>query len=72
VTTVDDTGMGNAAYSTTVTYTTSFRSGAQEGIIVVVEVPGVNEEPFSVVMVKVLLDPGLSPDWGGGGSGLVR
>jgi len=72
VTTVDDTGMGNAAYSTTVTYTTTFRSGAQEGIIVVVEVPGVNEEPFSVVMVKVLLDPGLSPDWGGGGSGLVR
>lgn len=67
VTTVDGTGMGNTAYSNTVTYTTTFRSGAQEGIIVVLEVhAGINEEPFSAVMVKVLLDPGLSPGWGGG------
>ncbi len=67
VTTVDGTGMGTTAYSTTVTYTTTFHSGAQEGVIEVLEVhAGISEEPFSAVMVKVLLDPGLAAGGGGG------
>jgi len=72
MTAVDGTGMGNTAYLTTVTYTNTFRNGAQEGIIVALEVhTGINDEPLSAVMVKVLLDPDLSPG-GAGGRVLVR
>jgi len=51
-----NTGMGNATYSTTVVYTTSFRSGTQEGIVAVYEANGgLSSENYSAVMIKVLL-----------------
>ena len=53
-----DNGMGQANYSTKVVYTSSFRSGAQEGIVAVYEANGgISDESYSAVMVKVLLDP---------------
>jgi hypothetical protein len=52
------TGMGKAAYSTKVLYTSSFSGGIQEGIVAVYEKNGgMSDEAFTVVMVKVLLDP---------------
>ena len=51
-------GMGKSAYSTKVVYTSSFRSGVQEGIVAVYENNGgISDEIFTAVLVKVLLDP---------------
>lgn len=50
-------GMGNTTYSTKVLYRTSF-SGVQEGIVEVQEDNGgISAEPYSAVLVKVLLTP---------------
>ncbi len=49
-------GMGKANYSTSVSYTSSFRSGVQEGIVAVYEANGgISNEIYTAVMVKVLL-----------------
>jgi hypothetical protein len=51
-------GMGTSAYSTKVVYTSSFRSGVQEGIVAVYENNGgISDEIYTAVLVKVLLDP---------------
>ncbi len=51
-------GMGTSAYSTKVVYTSSFRSGMQEGIVAVYENNGgISDEIYTAVLVKVLLDP---------------
>jgi hypothetical protein len=51
-----DNGMGKANYSTRVIYTSSFRSGIQEGIVAVYESNGgISDDIYSAVMVKVLL-----------------
>jgi hypothetical protein len=51
-------GMGQGAYSTKVLYTSSFRSGMQEGIVAVYEDNGgISDEIYTAVLVKVLLDP---------------
>lgn len=53
-----DNGMGKASYSTKVVYSSSFRSGAQEGIAAVYEANGgISSETYTAVMVKVMLDP---------------
>ena len=53
-----NTGMGKANYSTKVIYTSSFRTGVQEGIVAVFEDNGgISSEIYSAVMVKVLLNP---------------
>jgi hypothetical protein len=50
-------GMGNTTYSTMVLYSTSFK-GVQEGIVEVQEANGgISDEPYSAVLVKVLLTP---------------
>jgi hypothetical protein len=50
-------GMGNTTYSTMVLYRTSF-TGVQEGIVEVQEDNGgISDEPYSAVMIKVLLTP---------------
>lgn len=49
-------GMGKTSYSTVVSYTSSFSTGVQEGLVAVYEVNGgTNDEIDDVVMVKVLL-----------------
>jgi hypothetical protein len=51
-------GAGKADYSTKVVYNTSFPQGVQEGLVAVYEDNGgISAEMYSVVMVKVLLDP---------------
>ncbi len=51
-------GMGKANYSTKVVYTSSFRTGVQEGVVAVYEAKGgISDEIYSSVMVKVMLDP---------------
>ncbi len=53
-----DNGMGKANYSIKVVYNTSFRQGAQEGIVAVYEANGgISDEIYTAVIVKVLLDP---------------
>jgi hypothetical protein len=53
-----DKGMAQTTYSTKVIYTSSYRSGVQEGIVAVYEDNGgISAEIFTAVMVKVLLDP---------------
>jgi hypothetical protein len=50
-------GMGKTTYSTMVLYSTSFK-GVQEGIVEVQEANGgISDEPYSAVLVKVLLTP---------------
>ena len=49
-------GMGKTSYSTMVSYTSSFSTGVQEGLVAVYEVNGgTNDEIADAVMVKVLL-----------------
>jgi hypothetical protein len=57
VTGIPGVGMGLTTYATMVLYRTSFK-GAQEGIVEVQEANGgISDEPYSAVMVKVLLTP---------------
>jgi len=57
VTGIPGVGMGNTTYSTMVLYSTSFK-GVQEGIVEVQEANGgMSDEPYSAVLVKVLLTP---------------
>jgi hypothetical protein len=49
------TGAGQATYTTTVAYTSSFK-GVQEGIVVAYQDnAGISNENFSAVMIKVLI-----------------
>ena len=58
VTGIPGVGMGKTAYSTMVLYSTSFHNGVQEGIVEVQEANGgISDEPYSAVMIKVLLTP---------------
>jgi hypothetical protein len=58
VTGIPGVGMGKTSYSTMVLYSTSFHKGAQEGIVEVQEANGgMSDEPYSAVLVKVLLTP---------------
>jgi hypothetical protein len=58
VTGIPGVGMGNTPYSTMVLYRTTFHKGIQEGIVEVQEANGgISDEPYSAVMVKVLLTP---------------
>jgi hypothetical protein len=58
VTGIPGVGMGKTTYSTMVLYSTSFHKGAQEGIVEVQEANGgISAEPYSAVLVKVLLTP---------------
>jgi hypothetical protein len=50
-------GMGNASYSIWVSYDSSFKTGPQEGIVEIALTSSVEADPYSWVMVKVLLDP---------------
>lgn len=51
-------GMGTGPYSTSVIYTSSFKTGVQEGLVAVFEANGgISNETFTAVLVKVLLDP---------------
>ncbi len=51
-------GMGNASFSTQVSYASSFQAGIQEGLIEVYESnAGISNEPYTAVMLKVLLNP---------------
>jgi hypothetical protein len=51
-------GLGKTPYSTSLTYTSSFRAGVQEGVVAVYEAnAGTDDEIASAVLVKVLLDP---------------
>ena len=53
---VGDIGMGQTPFTTTVTYTSSFQGGAQEGILALYDTaPGIGGPIASAVMVKVLL-----------------
>lgn len=54
---VTDHGMSNSPYSISVTYDTGFKQGPQEGIVEVQMTSPVEADPYSAVMVKVLLDP---------------
>lgn len=57
VTGIPGVGMGKTTYSTMVLYRTSFK-GVQEGIVEVQEANGgISAEPYSAVLVKVLLTP---------------
>jgi hypothetical protein len=57
VTGIPGVGMGKTTYSTIVLYSTSFK-GVQEGIVEVQESnAGISNEPYSAVLVKVLLTP---------------
>lgn len=57
VTGIPGVGMGKTTYATMVLYRTSFK-GVQEGIVEVQEAnAGISDEPYSAVMVKVLLTP---------------
>jgi hypothetical protein len=57
VTGIPGAGMGKTTYSTMVLYSTSFK-GVQEGIVEVQESnAGISNEPYSAVLVKVLLTP---------------
>jgi hypothetical protein len=57
VTGIPGVGMGKTTYSTMVLYSTSFK-GVQEGIVEVQEANGgFSDEPYSAVLVKVLLTP---------------
>lgn len=57
VTGIPGVGMGKTTYSTKVLYSTSFK-GVQEGIVEVQEANGgISDEPYTAVMVKVLLTP---------------
>ena len=47
----------NASYSTAVSYVSSFKAGAQEGVVQVLFTTPVEANPSTTVMVKVLLDP---------------
>ncbi len=50
--------MANAAsYSSAVSYVSSFKAGAQEGVVQVLFTTPVEADPSMTVMVKVLLDP---------------
>ncbi len=49
--------MGNASYSIAVSYVSSFKAGPQEGIVGIELTSPVEADPYSYVMVKVLLDP---------------
>ncbi len=57
VTGVPGLGMGNTTYSILVSYDTSFKTSPQEGIVEVQLTSPVEADPYSAVMVKVLLDP---------------
>ena len=57
VTSIPGVGMGKTTYSTMVLYSTSFK-GVQEGIVEVQESnAGISNEPYTAVLVKVLLTP---------------
>jgi len=57
VTSIPGVGMGKTTYSTMVLYSTSFK-GVQEGIVEVQEANGgISDEPYTAVLVKVLLTP---------------
>ncbi|MGZ6366971.1 MAG: hypothetical protein ACXWPS_13495 [Ktedonobacteraceae bacterium] len=47
----------NASYSTAVSYVSSFKAGAQEGVVQVFFTTPIEANPSTTVMVKVLLDP---------------
>ena len=47
----------NASYSTAVSYVSSFKAGAQEGVVQVLFTTPIEANPSTTVMVKVLLDP---------------
>lgn len=50
--------MANAAsYSTAVSYVSSFKAGAQEGVVQILFTTPIEADPSTTVMVKVLLDP---------------
>jgi len=58
VTSTPGVGMGNATYSTPVLYSPTYHKGVQEGIVEVQAANGgISDEPYSAVMVKVLLTP---------------
>jgi len=57
VTGLPGVGMGMTAYSMQVSYETSFKGGPQEGIVEVQLTSPIQSEPYSAVMVKVLLNP---------------
>jgi Immunoglobulin-like domain of bacterial spore germination len=50
-------GMGYTSYSISVSYDSSFKTGAQEGIVEVQLTSPIESDPYAVVMVKVLLNP---------------
>jgi len=55
---LSDVGMGIGTYATSVIYTSTFKTGAQEGLVTVFEANGgISDEPFTAVIVKVLLNP---------------
>ena len=47
----------NASYSIAVSYVSSFKTGAQEGVVQVLFTTPIEANPSTTVMVKVLLDP---------------
>ena len=56
VTGIPGLGMGFSPYSIQVSYDTSFKQGPQEGIVEVLMTSPIEADPYSAVMVKVLLD----------------
>jgi len=53
------TSLGKTTYSTSLTYTSSFRAGVQEGVVAVYEAnAGTDDTIASAVLIKVLLDAG--------------
>jgi hypothetical protein len=60
VTVIGAAGLGKTTYSTNLIYTSSFRSGVQEGMVAVYEAnAGTDDEIATAVLVKVLLNPEL-------------
>ncbi len=57
VTGASGVGWGNVPYSIQVSYDTSFKQGPQEGVVEVLRDTPIESHPYSIVMVKVLLDP---------------
>jgi immunoglobulin-like protein involved in spore germination len=49
------TGNGNTTFSTSVTYSSTFKSGSQEGIVVLYAANNAGSGPAAAVMVKELL-----------------